>query len=52
MTVFNSMVFRLINILINRTDFNKELGIIKEITKFNGYDVTYDFKISTNANIN
>lgn len=37
------MVFRLANILINRTDFDKEMEVIKEIVRFNEYD---DYMIS------
>lgn len=38
MTTFNNMVFRLVNILMNITDFVKDLEVIKEIAKFNGYN--------------
>lgn len=38
MAAFNSMVFRLINILMNRIHFNKELEVIKQIASFIRYD--------------
>lgn len=37
-TTFNSMVFRVVNIPMNKHDFNKELDLIKEVYKFNGYE--------------
>lgn len=40
MATFNNMIFRLVNILINKIDFNKKkiFGIIKKITKCNRYN--------------
>lgn len=38
MVAFNTIVFKLVNILMNRTDFDKELGVIKQITSYNKYD--------------
>jgi len=37
MTVWNSMVYRLINILINNENFEKEQQIIIRVATFNGY---------------
>lgn len=33
MGIFNNIAFRLVNIPMNRTDFDKELGIIKNIAR-------------------
>lgn len=38
MAAFNSIVFRLVNIPMTRTDFDKEMGVIKEIVRFNEFD--------------
>jgi len=32
------MVFRLVNILLDKKDFDQELKLLIEITKFNGYE--------------
>jgi len=38
MAAFNSMVFRLVNIPLDKNDFDQELKLITEIAKFNGYE--------------
>lgn len=45
MAAFNIIVFRLVNILKNRTDFDKELWVIKEITRFKGHDNNMNLKL-------
>lgn len=34
--VFNSMIFKLVNILMSKYDFDQKLNLIVEVTKFNG----------------
>jgi hypothetical protein len=38
MAAFNSMVYRLVNIPLDKNDFDKEFKLITEIAKFNGYE--------------
>ncbi|XP_050524101.1 uncharacterized protein LOC126895864 [Daktulosphaira vitifoliae] len=45
LSAFNSMVYRLINIPMNKIDYDKELVVIKEIAKFNGYNENIILKL-------
>lgn len=45
MAAFNSMIFRLVNIPLDKEEFDKELNLIIESAHFKGYDEDFILKI-------
>lgn len=50
MTDFNCVVFRLVNISMSRTDYDKELGVVKEIARFNPFSDVIILKLIQKKN--